>query len=123
MQIKVSSRGVKITEPLRDYVHAKIGKLEEFFSNIQKIEVILDARTIDDVERRQVAEIRAWMAGLRVIQASEAGKDMYAAIDLVFEEAKRQIEKHKEKMVHEKRREAKKFKIISRLKIPGPPLR
>lgn len=110
MQIKVSGHGVEVTDPLRDYVHEKVSKLEEFFSNIQKIEVVLDARSIDNVEKRQVAEIRAWMAGLRIIQAREAGRDMYAAVDLVFEEAKRQIERHKEKHVQEQRRKAERVK-------------
>ena len=110
MQIKVTGRGTEITAPLRDYVHEKVGKLEEFFSNIQKVEVILDARATDDVERRQVAEIRAWMAGLKMIQASEAGRDMYAAVDLVIEEAKRQIQRHKRKHVEEQRRKAEKVK-------------
>lgn len=121
MQIIITGRGIEISGPLRDYVQEKAAKLEEFFDNIQKVEVVLDARSINDAERRQVAEIRAWMAGLRVVQATEAGKDMYAAVDLALEEAKRQIEKHKEKMVHEKRRAAKKFKILSRLKFPGLP--
>ena len=110
MQIKVTGRRTEITAPLRDYVHEKVSKLEEFFSNIQKVEVILEARSIDDVERRQVAEIRAWMAGLKMIQASEAGRDMYAAVDLVIEEAKRQIQRHKQKHVQEQRRKAEKVK-------------
>lgn len=110
MQIKIIGHGLEITGPIRDYVHEKISKLEEYFKNIQKVEVVLDARSIDDVTRRQVAEVRAWVAGLKVIQASEAGQDMYAAIDLVFDEAKRQIEKHKEKIVEEQRRKAEKIK-------------
>lgn len=119
MQIKVTGHGTEVSAPLRDYAFQKIGKLEDFFSNIQKVEVVLDARAIENAEKRQVAEIRAWVAGSKVIQAKEAGKDMYAAIDLVLEEAKRQIEKHKEKMVHEKRRQSKRLKLLSRLKFPG----
>ena len=110
MQIKVTGRGLDITPPLRDYVLEKVGKLEEFFNNIQKVEVVLEARSIDDAERRQVAEIRAWMAGLKMIQASEAGRDEYAAVDLVIEEAKRQIQRHKRKHVHEQRRKGEKVK-------------
>lgn len=110
MQIKITARGTDVTPSLRDYVHEKVGKLEQFFSNIQKIEVILEARSIDDANKRQVAEIRAWMAGLKFIQASEAGKDMYAAIDLVVEEVKRQLQKHKKKHVEEQRRKADKIK-------------
>lgn len=110
MQIKITGHGVEITDSLRDYVQQKVSKLEEFFNNIQKVEVFLDARSIDDAERRQVAEIRAWMAGNRMIQAREGGKDMYAAMDLVIEEAKRQIERHKEMVGHEQRRKAEKIK-------------
>ena len=114
MQIKVTGHGVEITGPLRDYVHEKVSKLEEFFGNILKVEVVLDARSIDNVERRQVAEIRAWMGGLTEVQASEGGRDMYAAIDMAVEEAKRQIERHKEKVVGGQRRKAKKIKQLSR---------
>ena len=119
MQIKVTGHGLDITPPLRDYVHAKIAKLEEFFKSIQKVEVVLDARSIENVDKRQVAEIRAWMSGRKMVQAQEAGRDMYAAIDMVIDETKRQIEKHKEMLGHEKIRKARKWKLLSRLKIPG----
>lgn len=115
MQIKITGHGFEITDSIRDYVQGKIGKLEEFFNSIQKAEVILDARSIADAERRQVAEIRAWLAGLKVVQASEGGKDIYAAFDLALAEIKRQISKHKEKLGHERIRQAKKTKIRSRL--------
>ena len=119
MQINITGHKIEMTEALRDYVQAKITKLEEFFSNIQKVEVVLDAKSNADDNKRQVAEIRAWMAGKGMIQAKEAGKDAYAAFDLALDEAKRQVEKHKEKLGHEKRRESKKLKIQSRLKSPG----
>jgi putative sigma-54 modulation protein len=110
MQIKVSGKGLDISPAIRDYALEKASKLEEFFSNIQKVEVILEVRAIDDLERNHVAEIRAWMAGMKMIQAIEAGRDSYAAIDLVLQEAKRQIERHKRKHVQEQRRKAVKVK-------------
>lgn len=121
MQIKITGHGIEITDALRDYVQEKASKLEEFFKNIQKVEIVLDARAIDNLERSHVAEIRAWMAGNRIIQAREGARDMYAAVDLAMQEARRQVERHKEKITKEKRRQAKKFKILSRLKIPGIP--
>ena len=114
MQINISGRGLKITGPIREYVQKKIVKLEEFFKNIQKVEVVLAAHTIDNIDKRQVAEIRAWVGGLKEIQASEGGRDVYAAFDLALEEAKRQIERHKEKHVKENRRKASKFKQVMR---------
>ena len=119
MQIKISGHGIEVTPALRDYVQQKAAKLEEYFKNIQKVEVVLDAREISDAERRQVAEVRAWMGGNRMIQAKEGGRDMYAAVDLVLEEVKKQIEKHKEKMGHEKIRQTRKWKLLSHLKLPG----
>ena len=121
MQIKITGHGIEISDALRDYVQQKAGKLEEFFKNIQKVEVVLDARAIDDLDRNHVAEIRAWMGGMKMIQVREGGRDAYAAFDLALEEAKRRVERHKEKMGHEKRRQAKKLKIISRIKSPGIP--
>jgi len=119
MQIKISGHGMEVTPALRDYVQQKAGKLEEYFKNIQKVEVILDARSIADADRRQVAEVRAWMGGNRMVQAKEGGRDMYAAIDLVLDEVKKQVEKHKEKMGHEKIRKTRKWKLLSHLKLPG----
>lgn len=114
MHITITGRNLEVTSALRDYAQEKIGKLEEFFNNIQKIEVVLEAKSIDNVDRRQVAEIRAWLAGKKMIQATEAGRDMYAALDMAVDEAKRQIERHKKKHVNEQRRKAEKLKIEAR---------
>src|SRR3989339_701364 len=119
MQIKITGHGLVVSAALRDYAQKKMTKLEEFFNSIQKVEMVLDARSIDDRNKRQVAEIRIWLAGKKNIQAKEAGKDMYSAIDLVLQEAKRQVEKHKEKLTHEKVRQAKKVKLLSRKKTLG----
>ncbi|MDD5594259.1 MAG: ribosome-associated translation inhibitor RaiA [Candidatus Margulisbacteria bacterium] len=121
MQIKISGHGTEVTPALRDYVQQRAAKLEEYFKNIQKVEIVLDARANYDAERRQVAEVRAWMSGKKMILAKEGGRDMYAAIDLVMEEVKKQIEKHKEKLGHEKIRKTRKWKLLSHLKIPGLP--
>ncbi len=110
MLIKITGRGIKITPAIRDYVQEKVGKLEEFFKNLQKVEVIVEARANDDAEKRQVVEIRAWMGSLTMISATEAGRDVYAAVDMVMQEAIRQIQKHKLKHVKEQRRKAEKAK-------------
>jgi ribosomal subunit interface protein len=114
MQIKVSGKGMKVTSALRDYVFAKTEKFEEFFKNIQKVEVLLEARDIDDTKRSQVAEVRIWLGGLKEIQAIEGGSDMYEAIDLVMAEATSQIKKHKQMHTDEQRRKGEKLKEIQR---------
>jgi putative sigma-54 modulation protein len=110
MEIKITGRSLEITPAMRDYIQGKMGKLEEFFKNIQKAEMVLEATTIDNVDKRQIAEIRVWLAGHKNIEAKEGARDIYAAVDMVIDEAKRQILRHKEKVVNEHRRQAAKDK-------------
>ncbi|MFC1495871.1 ribosome hibernation-promoting factor, HPF/YfiA family [Candidatus Margulisiibacteriota bacterium] len=114
MQINLQGHGIDLTEPLKEYTNKKIGKLDEFFSRITKAEVVLDARKIQDNNRSQVAEVSIWASEKKLIRASEAAQDMYAAIDLVYEELKRQLKKHKEKHVQERRRSGEKLKRMAR---------
>ena len=114
MNINIQGHGLDLTPPLKDYVNKKIGKLDEFFNNVIKAEVILDARNIKDLERSHVAEVSMWVGGKKVIRATEAASDMYAAIDLVSEELKVQLKKHKEKHVQERRHEGERIKRMTR---------
>lgn len=117
MQIQMSARGTELTPATKRYVQIKVEKLIQYFDGIQKIEVVLEAHKINDVDRRQVAEIRLWVSRLKYIEAKEAGRDLYAAIDLAEEEAKRQIQRHKNMLVGEQRRKAGKEKRKLRKKI------
>ncbi|KAF0134208.1 MAG: putative sigma-54 modulation protein [Candidatus Saganbacteria bacterium] len=118
MQVNIQGHGIELTEPLRDYAFKKISKLKEFYGNIQKMQVILDSRSVDDQKRRHVCEVNIWAAGKNIIRASEAAQDMYSAIDLVFEELVSQVKKHKEKHIKETRREGEKIKKEMRTYVP-----
>ncbi|MBI5698959.1 ribosome-associated translation inhibitor RaiA [Candidatus Saganbacteria bacterium] len=120
MEINIQGHGMELTEALRNYAFKKVSKLQEFFNNIQKAQVILDARNLDEFKRSQVCEVNMWLAGKKVIRASEAGQDMYASIDMVCAELEQQIKKHKEKHVKEVRRSAEKEKQFRRQAEPAP---
>jgi len=109
MQVIVRGHGTDVSSALRDYAEKKFNKLGEFFHNIQKAEVTLDVRNIDDQLRNQVAEVTVWAAG-KVLRATDGASDMYAAIDQVFAKIERQVEKRKEKLNHETRRASEKMK-------------
>ncbi|MFA4967614.1 MAG: ribosome-associated translation inhibitor RaiA [Candidatus Margulisiibacteriota bacterium] len=119
MQINIQGHGIELTNPLRDYAIKKISKLEEFSKNIQKAQVVLDARCDDDSKRSQVAEVTVWLDGKKVIHASEAGQDMYAAIDLVLAELEQQVKKYKEKYIKNNRHEAERLKQINHTYLAG----
>ncbi len=110
MQINIQGHGIALTEALKEYANKKIGHLEHFFSNIQKAMVILDARDNSNIKKSQVAEASVWLAGKKVVRATAAGENMYASIDLVVDELKRQVQKHKEMHIDEKRRASEKMK-------------
>src|SRR3989339_1452635 len=118
MQLTIQGHHVELTPPLREYAVKKISKLQEFHRNIIKVTIVLDVRSIDDSKRSHVAEVTIWVPGKKVVHASEAGENMYAAIDLVFDELKKQLIKHKEKFGEERRRMAEKRKEIERTAAP-----
>lgn len=113
MQVIIRGHGMDVTAPLRDYAEKKMAKLGEFFENIQKAEITMEVRKNDDKFRNQVAEATVWTAG-KIVRAKEGASDLYAAIDQVLAKLERQIEKHKEKLVHESRRMGDKAKEIFR---------
>lgn len=119
MQINIQGHGIELTPALKEYATRKIGRVQEFFNNIQKVQITLDVRKIDDLRKSQVAEVSLWAAGKKVIRATEAAHDMYSAIDLVAAEIERQVKKHKEKHVKEGRRIGERIKQLTRTFIPS----
>ncbi|OGC07551.1 ribosomal subunit interface protein [candidate division WOR-1 bacterium RIFOXYD2_FULL_36_8] len=110
MQMNIQGHGIELTSPLSQYATKKLEKLQEFYKNIIKMMVVLDVRKNKDIKNSHVADVSIWVSGKKVVHASEVGEDMYAAIDLVYEELKRQLVRHKEKHMKETRRVAEKLK-------------
>ena len=117
MKIIVQGHGVEVTDALRDYAEKKIKKVEEFFGNIQKAEVTLDFRKIENKTRNNVAEITVWAAG-KILRAADGASDMYAAIDQSMDKLDRQIERYKEKLKHETKSFRDKVKDYLRETVP-----
>ncbi len=117
MRTIVQGHGLEVTDALRDYAEKKVKKVEEFFGNIQKAEVTLDFRKIENKTRNNVAEITVWAAG-KILRAADGASDMYAAIDQAMGKLDRQMEKYKEKLKHETRRFSEKMKEQIREAMP-----
>jgi putative sigma-54 modulation protein len=117
MKIIVQGHGIEVTEPLREYAEKKIKKIEEFFGNIQKAELTLDYRKIENKSKSNVTEITVWASG-KILRATSGESDMYASIDTAVDKIERQIEKYKDKLKHEKRRYSEKMKEFTREELP-----
>lgn len=91
MQMTISGHHLTITDPIREYVTAKLSKLERHYEQITLIAVIL---TVDKLVQKAEATVHATGADLF---ANAEHDDLYAAIDALSDKLDRQIIKHKEK--------------------------
>ena len=83
-------------QKLLDFLNDKFTKLHQFFDGIVAIEAYLklDNNSEDD---NKIAEIRVFIPGSDVF-VKKRGKSFEEAIDQVMDAAKRQVQKHKEKI-------------------------
>jgi putative sigma-54 modulation protein len=94
MQINVSGQQIEITEPLRQYVNDKIGRIQKHFDHVTNTNVVLHH---EKKKNRHLAEATINAKGAQ-LHANSEGDDMYAVIDALADKLDRQVLKHKEKL-------------------------
>lgn len=99
MHIILSGHHIDITDALRDYVNAKMDRLERHFDSVTDIHVVLGVEKL-----RQKAEATLHLSGNKLF-AETTDEDMYAAIDALVDKLDRQLKKHKEKVTDHHRSE------------------
>jgi putative sigma-54 modulation protein len=92
MQMNLTGHHVEITPSLRDYVDAKMERLERHYDHINGMHVILTVEKL-----RHKAEAKVNVVG-KPLFADAKEEDMYAAIDRLVDKLDRQVKKHKEKV-------------------------
>ena len=92
MQLDVTGHHMNVTPALKDYVKAKLQRLERHFDNVTLAHVVL---TVE--KQSQIAEATVHVSGGK-LYAEAAEEDMYAAIDAMSDKLDRQIKRHKEKI-------------------------
>ena len=92
MQMNISGHHVELTAALREYVAAKLSRLERHAANITHADVVLNVEKL-----RQKVEATIRMAGTELFAAAES-EDMYAAIDALADKLDRQLHKRKGKV-------------------------
>lgn len=91
MQITVTARNMEITNALKDYVEARVGKLTKYSDSPIEAHVILSTE-----KYRHLAEIN--LLGRKMdIHGEEETADMYLSVDRVVEKVERQLRRHKER--------------------------
>lgn len=94
--MKFNMRGTKIviTDAIRSYIEAKIGKLDKYFEHPDEITASI---LIKESGVNQKIEVTIPIK-TTILRAESINKDLYAAIDLVVEKLERQIRKNKTRM-------------------------
>lgn len=89
----IRGKNIEITQPLREYVEKRVGKITKYFDNIDEISVLLSVE-----KDRQIVEVTAEVGRGLILRGQESNVDMYTSIDLVVEKLERQIHKQKTKL-------------------------
>lgn len=92
MDIQLTGRRLKITQPIRVYVGEKVEKAQKYFDHIIWAQVVLF------IEKRfHKAEI-VIHAQRQTFRAMAAASDLYSAVDLASDKIDKQLKKYKERL-------------------------
>lgn len=92
MNVTMSGHHVELTQPLKNFTHDKLTKLEKHAEGITSAHVIL---SVD--KKIQKAEAKILYKGSEIF-ADSISSDLYTAIDGLVDKLDRQILKHKQKL-------------------------
>lgn len=91
MNLQLTGHHVEITPAIRDYVVAKLERINRHFEHVIDVNVIMTVQKLD-----QKIEANLHLSGKDIhVQVSDG--DMYAAIDGLIDRLDRQVIKHKER--------------------------
>ncbi len=96
MKLQMQSIHFDADKKLLDFIQKKLDKLETFYDRITEGDVYLRVET-DDVKGNKSVHVKLFLPGTSVM-AKEQAASFEEAIDLVYENLKRQLLKTKEKM-------------------------
>jgi putative sigma-54 modulation protein len=97
MNIIINCRQMDLTRTLKEYAESKISKFKKYLNNVTEATVTLSVE-----KYRHKAEVHLKVNG-SLIQAESITGEMYSSIDEVVEKLARQVKKHKEKIVSQRK--------------------
>lgn len=106
MEIKITAKNIKLTQAIKQFVQARVSKIENYFDDVVWAQVLLS------VEKKinQRAELIIHTGAKGTISASAVEHDLYKAIDAAAAKAEVQMKKAKSKS--KSKRTAKKAPVL-----------
>ena len=105
MRLQVTVRHGNVNDGIRAYVEGKFRKLERRLHDATLIEVVLDREHNPKIPADHVVEAEIHTKG-KTLVGRESATTYEAATDLLIDKLERQVERQRDKRVHEKRRES-----------------
>ena len=105
MQFQVKGRNLEISDAIRSYAEAKLGKLDRQLNN-PRVELELAVERNPSIAANHVAEATIWTKG-PVLRAREASSDMRASIDQLVAKLERQVTRYRKQGRSRRRKEAR----------------
>ena len=105
MRLQVTVRRGQVNEDVRRYVEAKLAKLGRRLHPDTLVEIVLDRERNPKIADDHVVEAEVHVKGPNLF-GREAATSYEAATDLLVDKLERQIERLRDKKVHEPRRRA-----------------
>lgn len=107
MKITITGRHMQVHDSVREYALEKTNKLERYNNAIQHIELVV----ANEGDRKTVEMIATSRVGGKHVAEVEH-EDIFAAIDLLIDKMKRQLERTKEKVKHHKHDESARQRTV-----------
>lgn len=101
MKFNIRGQKVEVTNAIREYAEKKIGKISKYLSDLDDINVNVLFKVNS---KEQKVEVTIPVKKM-VLRAEDTSKDLYAAIDLVYEKLERQIRKNKTRLIQRRTKE------------------
>ena len=96
MRLQVKGKNVEVSDSLKSYAQAKLGKLDKHLNDAARLELELAVEKNPSIAESQIAEGTIWTKG-PVLRARESSPDMRASIDMLVEKLERQARRYREK--------------------------
>jgi len=106
MQLQVKAQRDHVSEPVRDYVVKRVGKLDRRLWDGTLVEVTLGKEGNPSIADDHWAEAIVYMKGPNLV-AKEAAPTWEAAVDRLVDKLERQVAKYRDKRIEKPRREAR----------------
>lgn len=99
MIITVQTKGVDMTDPIREYAHEKLESLTKFFDGIVRVGAVVGQRSEHHKKGKiYFAEVNLDLPKKQTIRVEKEAEDLYKAIDKVKDHCKVELEKVKNKI-------------------------